>query len=75
MTKRRSHVEGSTNLTFEQHVIAAQMNLGRLARSLQLLQMTVAQFAFFVALVADSLGIRDALRHRWRRAYRVSFRR
>ena len=60
MAQRRSHVERAANLAFEQHIIASEMNFGGLSGSLQLLQMTVAEFVLFVALVADGLRVRDA---------------
>jgi mutator protein MutT len=46
-------------LALEQHIVAAQMNLGRFTRSAQLLQVTVAQLSPFILLVADSLRVRD----------------
>ncbi len=61
VSKRWSHIKRPADLTLEQHVIAAQMNFSRLARGLQLLQMAIAEFVLFIALVADRLSISNAL--------------
>ena len=60
MAQRRSHVKSSAYVAFEQDIVAAQMHLGGLSGSLQLLQMTITKFVLFVSLVADRLGVRDA---------------
>ena len=64
MAERWPHVERAAYLAFVQDVVAAQMNLRRLAGRAQLLQMPVAKFFLFVPLVADSLGVRNPLWHR-----------
>ena len=61
MTERRTHVERAARLALGQHVVTTQMNLRRLARRSQLLQVTVAEFSLFVFLVANGLRIRDPL--------------
>jgi len=59
MAQRRAHVERPADLTFEQHIVTAQMDLGSFASRLQLLQMTVAQFVLLVAFVTDGLRVRN----------------
>jgi hypothetical protein len=48
-------------LTLEQHIIAAQVNARRLARSVQLLQVPVAELSLLVFLVANRLRVGDPL--------------
>jgi 8-oxo-dGTP diphosphatase len=57
MAQRRAHVQRPARLALRQHIVATQMNLGRLARRSQLLQMTVAKLSLFIFLVANSLRI------------------
>jgi len=64
----RTHVQLSANLTLEEHIVAAQVDLGGLSGCAQLFQMAVAEFAFFVPLVADGLRVCDPLRYRRRRS-------
>src|SRR4051812_48714989 len=45
---RRPHVERAARLTLEEHVVASEMNLCRLAACPQLLQMSVAELALLV---------------------------
>ena len=61
----RAHVQRSADLTFEQHVVAPQMSLSRFARGLQLLQVSVAEFALLILLIADGLRVNDSLGN-WR---------
>ena len=61
MAQRRPHVERAARLALGQHVVTTQMNLGGLAGSSQLLQVTVAELSLFVFLVANGLCIRDPL--------------
>src|SRR5437667_12085418 len=68
MAQRRSHVQSSAYVAFEQDIVAAQMHFGGLSGSLQLLQMTITKFVLFVSLVADCLCVGDALGDRRRRA-------
>ena len=67
MAKRWSHIQSSADVAFGQNIVAAQMHLGGLSGSLQLLQMTITKFVLFVSLVADSLRVGDALGDRRRR--------
>ena len=60
MAQRRSHVERAARLALIKYVVAAQMNLGWLAGSSQLLQMTIAEFSLFVFLVANGLRVGDS---------------
>ena len=69
MAEWRAHVKRAAYLAFEQDVIATQMNFRRLAGGAQLLQMPVAKFFLFIALVADSLGVRNPFWHRGRRRW------
>ena len=64
VAQRRAHVLGAAGLAFEQHVIAAQMNLGRLARRLQLFEVTPTGFTLLIFLVADGLGVGDSFGNR-----------
>ena len=64
MTQRWAHVKRAAGLTLEQHIIAAQVDLGRFAGGAQLFQMAVTKFAFLVFLVAHSLRVGDPLGHR-----------
>src|ERR1051326_1640083 len=59
VTQRRTHVKRPAGLTLEQHIVSAQVNLRRLARRLQLLQVPVTELALFVLLVADGLRVRN----------------
>ncbi len=58
--KRRTHVKCPANLTLEEHVISAQVDLRGLTRGLKLLQVSITEFILFISLVADSLSVRDA---------------
>ena len=73
MAQRRTHVVRAAGLAFEQHVIATQMNFGRLARRLQLFEVTPAGFALLILLVADGLRVGDSFRNRRSRGRRQLF--
>ena len=62
VTQRRAHVERAARLALGKYIVTTQMTLGRLACRSQLLQVTVAEFSFFVFLIANGLCIRDPLR-------------
>ena len=61
VSERWAHIKRAADLTFEQHVITAQVNFGGFARGLQLLQMAIAEFVPFIPLIADGLSISNAL--------------
>ena len=63
MAERWSHVERAARLALEEHVVASEMNLSRFAARLQLFQVSVAELALLVLLVADGLRVRNLLRH------------
>ena len=59
VAQRRTHVQHSARLAFREHVVAAQVDLRRLACGAQLLQVPVTELALLVLLVANSLRIDD----------------
>src|SRR4029434_1333542 len=61
--ERWAHIKSAASLTFEENVITSQMHLRSFAGSAQLFQMAVAQLALLVSLVANGLGICNALRY------------
>jgi mutator protein MutT len=61
MTQWRTHVQSSTRLTFEQNIIAPQMNFRWFSGGTELFQVAVTKFALLVSLVADSLRICNRL--------------
>jgi len=63
VTQRRTHVERTARLALVKNVVAAQVNLGGLAGSSQLFQVTIAEFPLFVFLVANGLRVSDPFRN------------
>jgi hypothetical protein len=61
VAQRRTHVERAARLTLEKHIVTAQVNLGRLAGSSQLFQVTPTGFSLFVFLAANGLCVGDPL--------------
>jgi hypothetical protein len=60
--ERWSHVKSAASLTFEKHIVAAQVDFGGLTCGAQLLEMTVAEFSLLVLLIANGLRVCNTLR-------------
>ena len=57
MSEWRTHVQRAARLTLEQHVVTAQVNLRRLTRRVQLLQVPFVQIAVFSLNLGVALNL------------------
>ena len=57
MAQRRTHVQRAARLAFEEHIVAAQVNLGSFTGCAQLFQVAVAELSLFILLVTNGLCV------------------